>query len=167
MPNALTSSEIGSEWRTILGHPQLIECMGICNLSMTHGSELMSSGVICILWKISSGIFLQIQPEHVPLDGLCLDFFFFGIFLKKFLMGVYGANHLYFGAQIFPVVWTLWGIVVRQADFDVVIGQCVVSERNLACAVLIRHETLSDGTVKVCLFPKRLCFFPLTYDGAC
>ena len=45
------SSEIGSEWRTILGHPQLIECMGICVLSLAH-----------------------FQPGYVPLDGLCLEF---------------------------------------------------------------------------------------------
>ena len=45
--------------------------------------------------------------------------------------------------------------VVRQTDFDVTIGQCVVSDRNLACAILIRHKTLSD--VEVSLLPKQLC----------
>ena len=30
------SSEIGSQWRTILGHPQPIECMGICILSLAQ-----------------------------------------------------------------------------------------------------------------------------------
>ena len=40
MPNVFISSEIGSEWRTILGHPQLIECIGICVLSLAHVSEL-------------------------------------------------------------------------------------------------------------------------------
>ena len=30
MPIVLISSKTGLEWRTILGHPQLIECMGIC-----------------------------------------------------------------------------------------------------------------------------------------
>ena len=43
------SSEIGSQWRTILGHPQLIECMGICILSLAQGSEQRGSDVICIL----------------------------------------------------------------------------------------------------------------------
>ena len=44
--------------------------------------------------------------------------------------------------------------VVGQTDFDVTIGQCVASDRNLACAVqIIRHKTLSDGKVKVCLIP--------------
>ena len=49
MPNVFISSEIGSQWRTILGHPQLIECMGICILSLAHGSEQRGSDVICIL----------------------------------------------------------------------------------------------------------------------
>ena len=40
--------------------------------------------------------------------------------------------------------------VVRQTDFDVIIGQCVVSDGNLASAILIKM--LSDGEVKVCLF---------------
>ena len=38
-------------------------------------------------------------------------------------------------------------------DFDVNIGRCVVSDRNLACAAFIRHKTLSDDMVKVCLLP--------------
>ena len=41
--------------------------------------------------------------------------------------------------------------VVRQTDFDVIIGQCVVSDRNLAWAILIKHKELSAGKVKVCL----------------
>ena len=41
----LISSEIGSEWRTTLGHPQLIERMGICVLSLAHGSELRGTDV--------------------------------------------------------------------------------------------------------------------------
>ena len=43
--------------------------------------------------------------------------------------------------------------VVRQRDSDVTIGQRVVSDRNLACAILIRHTALSDGEVKVYLLP--------------
>ena len=39
---------------------------------------------------------------------------------------------------------------------NVAIGQSVVSDRNLACAVFIRHETLSDGKVQACLFPQQL-----------
>ena len=45
MPNVFISSEIG----TLLGHPQLIECMGICILSLAHGSEQRGSDVVCIL----------------------------------------------------------------------------------------------------------------------
>ena len=37
----------------------------------------------------------------------------------------------------------LIGTVVRLTD--VTIGQCVVSDRNLARAILIRHKTLSVG----------------------
>ena len=43
------SSEIGSRWRTILGHPQLTEYMGICILTLAHGSEQRGSDVICLL----------------------------------------------------------------------------------------------------------------------
>ena len=42
----------------------------------------------------------------------------------------------------------------RQAlpyNFDVTIGQCVVSNRNLACTIPDRHMTPSEGEVKVCL----------------
>ena len=34
---------------------------------------------------------------------------------------------------------------------DVTIGQCVMPDRNLACAILIRYKALSDGEVRVCL----------------
>ena len=47
--NVFISSQIGSQWRTILGHPQLIERMGICILSLAHGSEHRGSDVNCIL----------------------------------------------------------------------------------------------------------------------
>ena len=71
MPNTLISSEIGSERRTILGHPQMIECKGICVLSLAHGSELSGSDVICIeRTKIVQKIFFKFSQE-----GLCLDFF--------------------------------------------------------------------------------------------
>ena len=54
----------------------------------------------------------------------------------------------------------LLGTVVGLTDFDVTIGQCVVSDRNLACAVLIRHETLFDREVQVCLLPEQLYLLP-------
>ena len=40
-----------------------------------------------------------------------------------------------------------------QTDFDVTFGQCAASDRNVACAILIRHKTPSDGEDKVCLLP--------------
>ena len=75
MPNVFISSEIGSRWPTILGHPQPIECMGICILSLAHGSEQRGSDAICILWKTDLENFLWIRAGYVPLDGLCLEFF--------------------------------------------------------------------------------------------
>ena len=35
----------------------------------------------------------------------------------------------------------------EQTDFDVTIGQCLVSDENRACYIPIRHNTLSDKTV--------------------
>ena len=40
--------------------------------------------------------------------------------------------------------------------YDVTIGQCFVSDRNPAFAILIRHKTLFNGEVKVCQLPLRL-----------
>ena len=79
MPNVLISGEIGSEWRTILGHPQLVECMGICFLSLAHGSKLSGSDVYLHIVKNDLDFFLQIQPGYVLLDGLTWNFsgFFF------------------------------------------------------------------------------------------
>ena len=37
------------------------------------------------------------------------------------------------------------------ADFDFTVGQCLVSDENSACWISARHNTLSDGDVKVCL----------------
>ena len=51
--------------------------------------------------------------------------------------------------------------VVWQADFDISNKQCLVPDRNLACTFLIRHKTLSEGAVSVCVFPQQLSlFFP-------
>ena len=45
------SSDIGSQWRTILGHPQLIECIGICVLSLARGTEVRGSDVYLYIVK--------------------------------------------------------------------------------------------------------------------
>ena len=66
MPNVFINSEIGSQWRTILGRPQLIECMGICILSLAHGSEKRGSDVICILWKTDLEIFFKFTQGSCP-----------------------------------------------------------------------------------------------------
>ena len=50
----------------------------------------------------------------------------------------------------------LSGNAVQQTDFDVTIGQCDVSDRTIASAILITHKTLSDGEVKVCLLACQL-----------
>ena len=47
----------------------------------------------------------------------------------------------------------LSGTVVQQTDFDLTIEQCVVTNVDLACAILIRQRTLFDGEVKVRLLP--------------
>ena len=80
MPNVFISSEIGSQWRTILGHPQLIECMGICILSLAHGSEQRGSDVIYILRKTDLDFF-SLTSNRVcalgwPLLGIFSGFFF-------------------------------------------------------------------------------------------
>ena len=81
MPNVLIGSKMGSEWRTVLGHPQLIECVGICVLSLAHGSELRGSDIICISWKKSSGNFSLISARVRAFGWPLLGFFFLGIFL--------------------------------------------------------------------------------------
>ena len=41
----------------------------------------------------------------------------------------------------------------RKTDSDVTIGQCTSSDRNLACAILIRLKILADSGDKVYLLP--------------
>ena len=76
MPNVLISKETGSEWRTILWHPHLIECMGISGLSLARGSDLRGSDVICILWrkKIIRKIFFKFSQGSCPLWPLLAIF---------------------------------------------------------------------------------------------
>ena len=79
------SSEIGSQWRTILGHTQLIECMGICILSLAHGSEQRGSDFICIYYeKLIWKIFFKFNQGMYPWMAFAWiffrdfsDFFFF------------------------------------------------------------------------------------------
>ena len=90
----LIRSETGSKWRIILGHPQLIECMGICVLSLAHGSELRGSDVYLNIVKTLFGNFSLNSARVCVLDWPLLAFFFLGIFLILF-RGVCGSNHLY------------------------------------------------------------------------
>ena len=67
MPNVFISSEIGSEWRTILGHPQLIECIGICVLSLAHVSELTDVYLHTVkknIWKLTD-VYLHIVKKII------------------------------------------------------------------------------------------------------
>ena len=80
MPNVLISNEIGSEWRTILGPPpQLIEYLGICVLSLAHGSELRASDVYLHIAKKVSGKFSLNSARVRALAFVWI--FFLGIFL--------------------------------------------------------------------------------------
>ena len=77
MPNVLISSEKGSGERTLLGHPELIECMGICVLNLAHESEQRSSEFHLHIVKKKCleclGFFLD-SARYESLDGICLDF---------------------------------------------------------------------------------------------
>ena len=54
MPNVLISSEIVSGDQTVMGLPQLIECKGICVLSLAHIYELKGSDIyLHIVKKLS------------------------------------------------------------------------------------------------------------------
>ena len=79
MPDLLISSDIRSDRRTILGHPRLTECMGICILSLAHGSEQRGSDVICIIIvKNWSGNFSLNSPRVRALGWPLLGIFWGG-----------------------------------------------------------------------------------------
>ena len=76
MPNVFISSETGSQWRTILGHPQLIECMGSCISSLAHGSEQRGSDAICILSKTDLDFFpFKFNQGTCPWMAFAWNFF--------------------------------------------------------------------------------------------
>ena len=97
MPNVYTSSEIGSQWRTILGHPQLIECMGI------KGVPTLFAYCEKPVWKF----FFKFNQGTCPQMAFAWDFFpdFFYFFEGDPWDESFIGNTQYFGAQIFPVVW--------------------------------------------------------------
>ena len=99
MPNVPISSETGSEWRAIFGHLQLIECMGICVLSLAHKSELRVSDVyLHILGGKYQDFFLYNQPGTCPWMALAW-IVAFDIFLN-FLEGVYWEYTTFRGSNI-------------------------------------------------------------------
>ena len=51
MPNVFISSEIGSQWRTTLGHPQMIECMGIWRMDLIKGVTTLFAHCEKVIWK--------------------------------------------------------------------------------------------------------------------
>ena len=67
----LISSKFGSDWRSILGHPYLIECMGICVLSMARVSELRGSDKISGNFSFNS---VRVRALRWPLLGFFRDF---------------------------------------------------------------------------------------------
>ena len=92
MPSVLISSETGSEWRTILEHPQLIECMGICDLSLARGSEPRGFNVYLHIAKKIFGNFSLISSARVRAIGWHLLGFFFSRDFCTFLKGGLGGK---------------------------------------------------------------------------
>ena len=95
-----------SNWMTVanyFGTTPAAECMGICILSLAHGSEQRGSDVICVKnW--SGKFFFKFNQGICP--WMAFAWIFFWIFLvvlgKSFI-----GNIWYFGAQLFSVVWPL------------------------------------------------------------
>ena len=89
MSNVFISSEIGSQWQTILGHPQLIECMGICfEPGAWTGTEGFRHYLHIVKKKKNWKFLFKFSQGTCPWkDNLGLDFFL-GIFLKKIKGGL-------------------------------------------------------------------------------
>ena len=71
MPYVRISRKFGSDWRSILGHPHLIECMGICVLSLARVSELRGSDKISGNLSFNS---VRVRALRRPLLGFFRDF---------------------------------------------------------------------------------------------
>ena len=114
MPSVLISSETGSEWRTILEHPQLIECMGICDLSLARGSEPRGFNVYLHIAKKIFGNFSLISSARVRALWWPLPGFFFLDFSqkkKKVLEGsagqiIYRPHGITSGLTLAAATWT-------------------------------------------------------------
>ena len=77
---------------SILGHPQLIECMRICVLILAHEYELRGSNVYLHISKTISGNFSLHSARVGALGRLLLEMF--GIFLFKKMLWNLGANFI-------------------------------------------------------------------------
>ena len=85
MSNVFISGEIGSQWQTILGHPQLIECTGVCILSLAHGSEQRVPMSFAYCEKLTWKIFFKFNQGTRPWVSFAFNFFV--IFLFFFFLG--------------------------------------------------------------------------------
>ena len=72
----------GADRENILGQPMLFVCIGICVLSPAHESEMRGYLVYVLIVKTYLIDFVQIQPQHIRLDGLIVEVL--GDFLKHF-----------------------------------------------------------------------------------
>ena len=69
------SSEIGSQWRTIFGHLQLIECMGIRILSLAHVPERRVPTLFAYCEKQIWKIFFKFNQGTCPWMAFAWIFF--------------------------------------------------------------------------------------------
>ena len=75
--------KIGADRGNILGQPRLFECMGICDLSPAHESEMRGYLVYVLIAKYLSHRFcLDSDLDYIRLDGIIVKFG--GDFLKLF-----------------------------------------------------------------------------------
>ena len=91
MPNVFISSETESQWQTILGRPQLIECMGICILSqrleLNKGVPTLFAYCEKLIWIF----FFKFNQDTCPWMAFVWIFLWIFLFFER---GVSGANHL-------------------------------------------------------------------------
>ena len=75
--------KIGADRGNILGQPRLFECMGICDLSPAHESEMRGYLVYVLIAKYLSHRFcLDSDLDYIRLDGIIVKFG--GDFFKLF-----------------------------------------------------------------------------------
>ena len=107
MPYVLICSEIGGG--VVFLDSQLIECMGICFLSLAHGSEPRRSDVYLHFVKEKMVWKFWLNSARVHNLGWPLLGFFFGITPPppEGFVGRIIYMEKCFRAQMFPVVWSV------------------------------------------------------------